>query len=335
MKRNLMPNKGLPLSVNYLTDLPAKANSSFDSWYVICNFECQGKQLGFEWHHQTLNAGPAGLVVTAEFLMLNGTDNICIHNAMTEPVSAVNGSDQEKMRVFSTWGELAGDHTKMTLRLNVDEGELDIVLTPKKEVLFNGTTGLLHFIASDSHQFSFPNMDIEGTLTIQGKAYPIKNTTAWFDRQWGFEMSMTEGVAPFMPGMFQDAWLWLGLTLNKDNSEAISLWDAYQEDGRHAFATFLKKDGAQVNAIADVTYEQVWTSSNSGKSYPRVINISVPTEDFYVKLVSMISDPEFVRTDVNICGCQTLCEVTGSYQGEPIARNVVLELINDVCGEAY
>lgn len=334
MRKNLMSNKGVPLSVDYQKDLPAMPGAFFDSWYVICDFECEGKKLGFEWHHQIIDGGPAGRVVTAEFLLMNGTENMCIHNALTEPVSEANGADTETMRVFSDWGEFSGDTNKMMLKLAVAEGKLDIVLTPKKEVLYNGTTGLLHFIASDSHQFSFPNMDIKGILTIKGEEYPIKNTTAWFDRQWGFTLSEIESVAPFKPGMYQLSWLWLGMTLNDDNNEAISLWDAYQTDGRHAFATFLKKDGSQVNALADITYDEIWTSKKSGKSFPRIVKISIPSEDFKIKLVSMIDDPEFIREGINICGCQTLCNVTGMYKGNSIDRNVVLEMIGDICGEA-
>lgn len=332
MRRNSMPNKGVPLSVDYQKDLPARPGSSFDSWYVICNFECDGNKLAFEWHHQTVTITSEMKMVTAEFLLMNASENLSIHNALTEPGSETSRADEEKLCVLSSWGEFSGDNSKMTLKLDVAEGKVDVVLKPKKEVLYNGTTGLLYLAGTDSHQFSFPNMDIEGTLTIKGKEYTIKNTTAWFDRQWGFGFSQTEG---FGPGMFQVSWLWLGMTLNDDKSEAISLWDAYTADGKHAFATFLKKDGSQVNALADIKYDEVWTSKKSGKNYPRIVSISIPSEDFNVKLVSMIDDPEFVREGVNISGCQTLCNVTGTYKGKPIARDVVLEMLGDVCGEAY
>lgn len=333
MRKNFLPNNGVPLSVDYKKDLPAKPETSFDSWYVISDFECDGEKLGFEWHHQTINAGPMGVINTAEFLLMNGTKNICFHNALTEPVSQKNGADVDKMRVYSSWGELSGDHNKMTLKIEVEDGELDVVLTPKKEVLYNGTTGLLHFIGADSHQFSFPNMDIQGTLIIKGKEYTIKNTTAWFDRQWGYTSSDKEAVIPMKPGVVQLSWLWLGMTLNDDNSEAISLWDSYGANGKNAFATILKKDGTQRNVLVDIAYDEIWTSEKSRKSYPRIVNISIPSEDLNLKLESMIDDPEFIRTGTELSGCQSLCNVTGSYRGKSIARNVVLEMIGDICGE--
>lgn len=135
--------------------------------------------------------------------------------------------------------------------------------------------------------------------------------------------------------MFQQSWLWLGMTLNEKNTEAISLWDAYLAEGRHTFATFIHENGTQINTIAEVTYEDIWESSKSGNRYPKVIHIRVPEEDLELKLVSMINDPEFVREKMGICGCQNLCTVTGSYHGNAINRDVVLEMINNVCGDAY
>lgn len=332
MRKNAMPNKGIPLYVDYRRDLSAKPKSSIDSWYVISDFECEGQQLGFMWHQQLVNAGPSGRIITAEFLLMNGTENIWVNNAVTELVSEKSGADAEKMHVYSSLGELSGDYNQMTLKLEVAEGKLDVRLTPKKEVLYNGTTGLLDFMGTDSLQFSFPNMDIQGTFTIRGKEYRIKNTTAWLDRQWSHRMDI-ESLAPQTPGTVPTAWLWLGMTLNDDRSGAISLWDNYSKDGRYAFATVLNKNGTQVNVKADVTYDKIWTSSKTGKHYPGVVTISIPSEDLNLKLASLIDEPEFVREEVDIVGCQSLCTVTGSYQGVPIDRHVVLEMIGDLCGE--
>ena len=43
--RNQMKNSGIPLSVNVERDMPAVKNGSFDSWYVICNFEADEQKL--------------------------------------------------------------------------------------------------------------------------------------------------------------------------------------------------------------------------------------------------------------------------------------------------
>lgn len=171
MSRNQMKNLGVPLSVNFKEDMTAKKNGSFDSWYVICNFEANGEKLAFEWHQQSLKFGPIGRMSTAEFLLTSGSKNICKHNALTEREGSKIGASADRLHVFSSWGSLDGDHKKMTLKLQTGTEAVDVTLIPKEQVLFNGTTGLLHFGSNDSYQFSFPNMDISGTLTIEGKTY--------------------------------------------------------------------------------------------------------------------------------------------------------------------
>ena len=332
MRKNFAENRGIPLFVNPKADLPAREGAAIDSWYVISNFESEGEQLGFMWHQQIIDAGPAGRFLTAEFLLMNGNRNIWSNNSIGVPVSLAAGADRERLNVYSPLGALTGDAGRMELKLHVDEGALDVVLTPKKEVLCNGTTGLLKFMGGiDSYQFSFPNMDIEGSFTLRGKTCRIEKTTAWFDRQWGFEGNPnTVGGT----GMNKPAWLWLGMTLNEDSRRAISLWDCYGKDGRFAFATVLNANGTQVNAAAEVTYDRIWTSEKSGNSYPYEVHIAVPSEDLQMNLTAVIDKPEFSREGNDIAGCQSFCRVAASYQGNPIDRYVILEMVGDLCGEA-
>ncbi len=334
MNRNQMKNNGMPLSVNVKRDMPAVDKGTFDSWYVISNFEADGQKFAFEWHQQMLKIGPMGRMVTAEFVITNATKDECKHNALTEIEGTKAGSSRDKLHVWTEWGGLDGDEKQMTLKLSCETEGIDVVLTPTEQVLYNGTTGLLHFGSNDSYQFSFPNMEIKGTFTFEGKKYEINNTTAWFDRQWGYELSKTESVAK-SKNMFQQSWLWLGMSLNETNTECVSLWDAYLKDGRFGFATFIHEDGSQNNAIAEVIYEDIYTSERSGNSYPRTVYVKVPQEDLELKLESLVTDPEFYREKMGLSGCQVLCKVTGSYKGQRIEKDNVLELINNVCGEAY
>ena len=154
--RNEMKNNGIPLSVDYVADMTAKKKASFDSWYVICNFEADGEKLAFEWHQQSLKFGPFGRMATAEFLLTNGSKNVCKHNALTEREGSKIGASEDKLHVFSEWGSMDGDHKKMTLKLSTGTEAVDVTLIPTEQVLYNGTTGLLHFGSNDSYEFAFP-----------------------------------------------------------------------------------------------------------------------------------------------------------------------------------
>lgn len=241
MNKNQIKSKGIPLYVDDVKDLPAKETKGFDSWYVISSFDYEGKHYGFEWHQQTL----FGKINTVEFLLMDEDRKIWSNNAVTEPISEKAGADKDKLHVYSKFGELSGNEKEMRLKLKVDDGAVDVTVRPRGDVLYNGTTGVLHFLGGDdSYEYGYFNMDIEGIVTLKGKTVPIANTTAWFDRQWGFGSS--EQISSGS-GMNRLAWLWLGMTLNPDASEAISLWDAYGAVGRYTFATIYNKDKTQVN----------------------------------------------------------------------------------------
>lgn len=80
----------------------------------------------------------------------------------------------------------------------------------------NETTGYYYDMGEkgmDNHQFSFPNMDVEGRFTINGKTHVIKNTTAWFDRQWG--VADTSDQLTKGKGMDRLSWLWIGFPMGE------------------------------------------------------------------------------------------------------------------------
>lgn len=334
MSKNSRKNLGLPLYVDYKEDLASKPGIS--SWYVICNFEAEGRQLGFMWHQQLFPAADhTTMLATAEFLLMNGSDNTWIDNEASEPVSERIGAASDKLYVFSPLGTLSGNHEKMNLKLSVEKGSLDVVLTPRKHVLYNGTTGRLNFCGMDNYQYAFPNMDIEGVFTLNGKSYPITNATAWLDRQISYGLDQGAFVKSNDPTVkfAPPSWLWLGVALGKENHEAISLWDTYIGEERHGFATVLNQDGTLMNVTADVTYDDIWVSTRTGNHYPAVVQIAAPAISLDLKLTAMIDEPEFVHKNVNIAGCQSLCRLTGSYKGEKVDRYAILEMVGDICGE--
>jgi len=325
MKKFELKNNGIPMFIDDAADLPAKKDTGFDSWYVISSFTFEGKQYGFEWHQQSIS----GQYITAEFLLMDGDRNIYSNNAYDGPIAENAGASEDLLDVYCPLGRLSGNREEMKLSLKTDDGSVDVVLKPRKAILCNGTTGLLQFLNGDSYEYAYPNMDIEGSMTLKGRTIPIQNTTAWFDRQWGFQKSnaISEGT-----GLNKMAWLWLGLPL-KDGKESLSLWDSYCASGRNNFATILREDGVQYNVPATVTYENIWTSEKSGNSYPRTVTVSIPEAELSLKLSFISENPEFYREGIAINGCQSLCKVTGSYQGESIDCCNILELIGDVCGE--
>lgn len=326
MRKYELTSKGIPLFVDATENLKALHNTSFDSWYVISNFEADGVQYGFEWHQQSVQER----FCTAEFFLMDAGREIYSNNAVDLPIDLVTQSYDELL-VMSTIGGLKGDRQEMKLSVQVEDGSVDVTLRPK-DVLYNGTCGMLKFLGGDfSYQYSFPNMEIEGTMTLKGKTVEIRNTTAWFDRQWGTNVKASDAISQGS-GMNKLSWLWLGMTLEEGRG-AVSLWDSYGPEGRNAFATILDESGIQYNAPAEVTYENIWTSKDTGYSYPRITNFHVPLADLQLRVEFLADNPEVFREGVPIVVCQGLCKVTGSYKGKAVDRYVILEIVGDLNGE--
>ncbi len=331
MRKNLMTNHGFPMSVNALDDLKAVPEALIDSWYIKTEFEADGKQLGFTWHHM-VQPYDNEIKVSVESLFMDATDDIWLNNKILSSVNEENGIATDRMHCFSYWGDFSGDMKHMSLDLKIGENEIHMNFIPNGEILYNGGTGLITFGNTGSYQYSFPNMKMEGTFILQGHEYKVKNAYAWFDRQYGIAQTRTKEYS-FGPG--KSSWLWIGLSSLQNGRGAVSLWDVYLPTQRHAFATFLLQDGVMKNASADITYDDIWTSEGSGHSYPNTINIRIPAEDFDVKLTSLATGPdaEFVHEVKLLSGCQCLYHISGTYKGEKIDSSVDVEMIGDVCGE--
>jgi predicted secreted hydrolase len=268
---------------------------------------------------------------SVELMLLDGDKRKIYESSYTAPEDEKNYSSADKMFVKSEFGTFKDDMGVFKAQMSSEHGSMDIVMTKRGE-LYNGTTGLLNFFMN-SYQFSFPNMMIHGKFVIEGETYEVQNSLGWFDRQW------TTGNEPnkyFAPETFEDfkaSWLWIGMTLGEEGEEALSLWDAYLDKGRNAFATVMRKDGTQMNVVIDVQYHDTWKSEVTGGEYPNTFTVNIPAIDLTMSLVSLIDKPEFTHETDGIYGCESLCAVVGRYKGKEFKENVIVEMVGNLCGE--
>lgn len=331
-KKNYAPNLGVPLFVNTVDDLPAQdaARTNIDSWYFNCAFESNGKKLGFEWHQQVVQT-PGGAMHSVEFLLMDASKRKIYENAYTSLENEKNYALADQMVVVSEFGILQGNKDSFEIKMNSESGSIDIVMTKQGE-LYNGTTGLLNFL-TNSYQFSFPNMLVNGKVVIKGESYEVKDAIGWFDRQWTKDSKPSKYFTPATFEDFKVSWLWIGMTLGEESDVAISLWDSYVEQRKNSFATVMRKDGTQVNVLIDVQYDEIWKSEVTGGEYPSKFSISIPNEDLTMSFVALIDKPEFTHETDGIYGCQSLCSVVGNYKGKEFKKTVIVEMIGNLCGE--
>lgn len=324
MSRNDLKSIGVPLFLDPVKDVQDFPKAPTNSWYVNCAFESDGKQLGFMWHQQNMKIGPVKISF-GELLLLNGTDNICVSGVADVGRPQMKNIGENSVSIHTSIGKFDGNSKKFTMDFAIPNGKLNVELIPQGTILNNGAVGLFPLMGVDSHEFGYPDMSVSGTMEMNGHVYEIKDTIAWFDRQWVTTL-------PNMSKMSKAAWLWVGLPLSDDGKESISIWDYYQP-ARCSCATLVRKDGAHVVTAAEISYEKIWQSAETGNKYPKIVYVDIPAEQFSIKLTTMIDKCEFVQEKAHIEGCQNLCHVAGTYKGKAIEKCVTLEMIGNLCGD--
>jgi Lipocalin-like domain/CrtC N-terminal lipocalin domain len=321
-------NLGIPLFVDTAGDLVAKPGALLDSWYVNCLFQHGDKILGFEWHQGILG----GLSMTEFVLVQTGPDKWRPHTC-SESVSEAVCASATECRVTSGFGTFSGDRSRFSLELATGNHAVSVVLIPQPEELYNGTTGVLPLMGADSYEFGFPNMTVHGSMTIDGEVFAIDGARAWFDRQWG----ATDGAAALpteaFAGMFaQNAWAWIGLTFGEGDREAISFWNNHLPNGdAQTFLTLLRADGVQMNVPAEVVYDSVWTSADTGNRYPARAHVTAPAIDVDLRLEALMEGTEFTYAKgAGNSGCQVPCMVRGRIGSTEIDKPVFFEMIGSV-----
>jgi predicted secreted hydrolase len=318
---------GIPLFVDPAKDLPRHTDTALESWYVNAAFESRGKVVGFEWHQGVTLNGSA-----TEFLLMNGTDGIWQPHVAVEPPSATAGASTDECHVYSSLGTLKGDYSGFQLKLASGKNSVDVVLKPKGGELYNGTTGLLPLLGSNSYEYAFTNMSAQGSMVIDGETYPVLADSVWFDRQWGKAESADPVVLAQKAAAINEAhWTWLGMAFGAGEKSAISFWDIMEPSVRWTALTYLREDGVQMNVGAEIQYDRIWTSKDTGQRYPSVAHIVAPAIDLDIVLTAMLERPEFIYAPGSgHSGCQSLCNVTGKIGKTVIQKPVILEMIGGI-----
>ena len=81
-------------------------------------------------------------------------------------------------------GNMEGTLDEMRLTAKMEHASIDLTLEAVGYPLYNGGTGKFHMVGMDIYEYSIPTIRTNGTITIDGTAYTIKNGYSWYDRQW-------------------------------------------------------------------------------------------------------------------------------------------------------
>ena len=311
-----------PTFTNVHRDMATKPDQTTDSWYLRTNFVADGHVIGFEWHQMVIRPLPMVSMSVMDFLVMDATDDVYLSHEVSGIASASNGPARGKCCVTSKYGTLQGDEHELTLDLDADDSEVHVTVRPRKTI-HNGCTGLLPLSGLSSYQFSFPNADIDGFVSLGGKTYCIENALAWFDRQWT-KASVKDVDAPH--------WLWLGMNLDRQKTVSMSAWDVVKDREKWGcFATIADENDVHSLHPIKVTYNELWDSKLTKNKYPKSFHVSIPTADTEMDFAVLQSNPEFLKGfgKFEMGGSQALCEVEGHYKDEPINSIEIVEVLGD------
>lgn len=307
---------GVPLLVSGDADLVAKDGTEQDSWFLICHLDSERGVLDLMIHYIRITPPEGEPFVQAIGTVLDPVTNAYYADELVYPTDACTFS-RESYDVRTPNGGMSGDSSAMRVTADFPHLVADLTLRQDGPMLANLGTGLLPFYGDINYEYSFPTMSTSGTVTVAGQTYPVTGSS-WFDRQWG------RHSARFWTDR---KWTWFGITL--DNGDRISLWD-YLDSGReHAFATVLHPNG--LHEVVDVEplgsgSSNLWTSEQSGHTYPTRWDVSIPVLDGRLVIEPLITEQEVVSpiTSHKYEGAST---VSGEIRGTAVTGRAVAELV--------
>ncbi len=200
---------------------------------------------------------------------------------------SIRGSDDQGVPdlAASPW-RMAGDGTgSASLDAATADFGLDLQLESTRDaaVLHDGDGWVDFGPAGGSYYYSWPRMDLAGTLSVHGKPLEVSGE-AWFDHQWGDFIAVGGG-----------GWDWLAVNLDDGTDVTLSL--VRSADGSYplVYGTLVAPDG-QVRHLPreafTVTATGSWTSPHTGATYPAGWQIEIPGESLSVSLQPTVPDQE-------------------------------------------
>lgn len=186
---------------------------------------------------------------------------------------------------------------------------LALNLTPSQPVLLQGEQGLSRKgpePAQTSHYYSLPQLQVQGTLELQGKQHTLAaGSTAWLDHEWSQEMLHPSAVG----------WDWIGINLMDGGAltafrlrdkQGNALWDGGSFRTAGKLFTFHRGE-VEFKAL------RTWKSPLSKASYPVEWIVRTPADFYAVRAV--IDNQELdSRASTGAIYWEGLCEVWDSNQ---------------------
>ncbi len=221
---------------------------------------------------------------------------------------------------FSVGGwALSGDDGTHSFAATTDTFAFDLTVETTKPAVLHNRTGYLEALNGWTYYYSWTEMDLRGTLTVNGQDLHVTGE-AWMDHQWG----------DFVVSGYPSGWQWFAVSM--DNNYELMVAEARESDGQVVtYSTLVDPSGATTHIDGDdITVEvlSAWTSPHTGGEYPAGWRITIPPHDISMTLTPLLDDQEFTLAfPPNTIYWEGLTETDITFRGEPVGGSAYVELV--------
>lgn len=287
-----------------LPDDDAPHTAFMEWWYYNSHLRAEdGRE--FSFHYVTFLVNSVVPATIAQISLLDHQTGRRYSHQKQTPGNPSAGSRQGFRFALGDWS-MAGSNGQDRLKLAAPDLAFDLRVSHAGPTVFQGGTGLLDFgEAGTSYYYSRPRMSLEGTLTLEGRAVPVRGQS-WFDHQWG----------DFQP--LRLGWDWFSLQL--EDGADVMLYRLYDRQRRLVLAsgTYTRDGATEVLGEQDFNAQPLgsWRSPGTGTEYTTAWKLAIPRHGIALELRPVVQDCEFDARDTSLLlYWEGAVKLSGSHRG--------------------
>jgi predicted secreted hydrolase len=310
-------------------------------WYFTGNLATpEGRRFGFQLAlfrraitpamPERTSAWAANQVYFGDFAVSNiQDDQFYFTSRFSRGAAGLSGAVVDPL--FRVWVEdwsvtaLNDDASRLRITASGDydgtQYSIDFVTTRQKPLGFHGDVGLhkkSNAPGNASYYYSQTRLNTEGTLTINGTAFPVTGSS-WMDQEFSTSV-LSQGAV---------GWDWFAIQL--DNGRELMLYTIRMADGSYeptSSGTLIEADGTTVHldlAQFTITALDRWTSPRTGAVYPSGwrVEIAAPGGPIRLEVTPLMKNQELNSVTAYWEGAS---RITGTDSGRPVTGYGYVEL---------
>lgn len=250
----------------------------------------------------------------------NKNDEFYYQEKMNRTSFHYAGASEDTLQVWNGHWQVTLNKQVISLKAQSDKADLTLRLAPVKPALLYGSNGFFQIEPStdqNSYYYSFPRLQGDGELTLNGEHYKIISAAASMDHE--FQLIQNYDMT------------WDRFEIQLDNNDEIIIYIINAKNGTfvspYSFGVINLANGQTIRLqLADflLTEQGRWQSGISNKSYPSGWQLKIPGYHYQLNIEPTIKKQEIVGLNSTFWLGQA--RVSGDINGKTIHGQAYVEL---------